>query len=340
MWNSKTYRDMDFGLQPDEEYEPSEDVSESFSPVPGEAYIQTVLGPIRPTEAGLALVGEHLHADASPTSDAETRVVDREAALRDLETLFSVGGTTIVDATPQSDGRNAKVLQWLAQRAPVHIIGTAGFGSHAWLSRAYPNRSLEKMRSVMQEDISSGMEGTNALPGVLSVAAESRALTSLESIAFELVAEAHGTSDLSVKIMCAVRDSLTGHVSRLHDLGVPHDHIVATHLDADSELRTLRELADHGVFLAFDRLGWHGPVADLTTAAMIARLADEGYLGQLLLSHGFNKRSQLTGYNGGPGLGYIVEQFAIMLMESGIQASDVRTILVDNAARALSTAIP
>ena len=48
-------------------------------------------------------------------------------------------------------------------------------------------------------------------------------------------------------------------------------------------------------------------------------------------------RSSLTGYQGRPGFPYVIEQFAVMLLEEGMEAHDVRKMLVDNAAAALAT---
>jgi predicted metal-dependent phosphotriesterase family hydrolase len=103
-------------------------------------------------------------------------------------------------------------------------------------------------------------------------------------------------------------------------------------LDADDA----GALLNAGAWLLFDGIG-ADPDRDLDRARRIVRLVEGGNLDRLLLSHAFRRRSHLTGYQGRPGLGYVIEQFAVMLLEVGLEALDVRRMLVDNAAAALST---
>jgi phosphotriesterase-related protein len=102
----------------------------------------------------------------------------------------------------------------------------------------------------------------------------------------------------------------------------------------------LGEAAGSGAFLAFDGIGRTDRDADALTAARIARLFADGCGDRILISHGYTRRSHLTGYGGRPGLPYVIEQFAVMLLEEGLGAPDVRRILVDNAARAIATRTP
>ncbi|HYH13168.1 MAG TPA: hypothetical protein VD789_12495, partial [Thermomicrobiales bacterium] len=107
MWNPDTYRDTDYGLVDNDTFEPIDDVEEDFEPAEGEPYIQTVLGPIRLEEAGVALVHEHLQWDPplDAPADTDNRINDVHSTLLDLEAFFSVSGRTIVSATPAVAGR-------------------------------------------------------------------------------------------------------------------------------------------------------------------------------------------------------------------------------------------
>lgn len=337
MWNPDTYRDSDYGLGSDEPFEPTDRLEKDYKPGPNEAFIQTVLGPIGLDEAGVTLVHEHLCTVHCADVEMDRQLVDRQASLLNFEAFFSVGGRTIVDATSRSERRDAKALLWLAQHAPVHIVGAAGFGSHSALERNFDGPGTARsMREALDQDLAKGMDGRSAFPGVLSVASEGSTLTSLERIATELVAEAHQRSQLPVMVSNTHGDGLVDHLGLLETLGVEPHHVTAGSLSQATDEGQVSCLGQAGAFLAFDHIGTDGPTADWEIAKRITRLVNGGYRDQVVLSHGFERRSQLTGYSGKPGLGYMVEQFAIMLLEAGLEAMDVRTMLVDNASRALA----
>jgi phosphotriesterase-related protein len=73
---------------------------------------------------------------------------------------------------------------------------------------------------------------------------------------------------------------------------------------------------------------------------MVKQLIDAGFGDQLLVSGDLARRSTQPAYGGTPGWAYLIEGFPLMLMEQGVLAADIRRILVENAARALTTRPP
>lgn len=326
MWNPETYRDSDFGLDPDETFEPQDDLEEDYRPGEGEPFVMTVLGPIRPDEVGVALVREHLQwAPPARSSGADARLDDPMAALQDLEAFFTVSGRTVVSATPAGAGRDARGLLWLAQRAPVHIVGATGFVG---------GDDEAAVRVRIAGDLVDGMDGTAARPGVFVVGAEQR--SAAEDAAIDEIGRQRAEHDLPVLSLAPAgrqRDVL----DRLVSGGLPAGRVIvagAGDLDADD----LGPLLNEGAWLLFDGIGADGE-ADLRQARRIVDLAADGNVDRILLSHAYRRRALLTGYGGGPGLSYIIEQFAVMLLEEGLEALDVRRILVDNAVAALAAAV-
>lgn len=342
MWNPKTYRDTDYGLDDDQSFEPIDDVGDTFEPEDGEPYIQTVLGPIRPEEAGVALVHEHLQWDPphDNSGDTDHRINDVQASLQDLEAFFSASGRTIVSATPKVAGREARGLLWMARHAPVHIVGVTGFHTQRYLEAHYGADATAAMARDLAQDLNDGMEGTGALPGMMKIGTSEGVITELERHAIELVGDAHRRHHLPVITHTERGTMALKQLELLSDAGVAPSRVVVSHLDLAEDDGYLRSVADTGAFISFDQLGkpYFGP--DQPKARRVAELVRDGYREQLLLSHDFSRRSLLTGYSGRPGLSYIVEQFAIMLLEEGLEALDVRAILVDNTARAMAVLEP
>ncbi len=322
MWNPETYRDTDYGLEPDEPFEPADDVEDELVLAANEPYIQTVLGPIRPEEAGVTLVHEYLqHSGEGRDTD---RLDDVQAALLDLEAYFSASGRTIVSAATSSTGRDAGKLRWLARHAPVHIVAATGHVGAAEAGRIMATR--------IEGDVTSGMDGTTCRAGVLTVARHDVASPPAREV-IAMIADVHNAHGTPIFAESRNAATATAQVHALTARGVDPSSIVSVVGGAATDLSSARDLLEAGVFLVFGKLG-HGD--DTAAAETIARLVDDGFRDQILLSHGYTSKSHLTGYGGRPGLPYVVEYFAVMLLEAGLGAQDVRSVLVDNAARALS----
>lgn len=338
MWNPDAYKDTDYGLDEGESFEPVDDIDDEFVPLGDEPYVQTVLGPVRPDEVGVALVHEHLQWNPPLDGDADVdeRITDVNASLLDLEAFFSASGRTIVSVTTPDSGRDAKSLVWLAQRSPVHIVGVAGFHHDRLLESYASGDPLDTLRSDLERDLLDGMDGTDAKPGLLKIGTSLNEITERERRAIEIIAEAQQRFHMPITTHTEKGTRGLEQVQLLDGLGVSPSMVIVGHLDFVEDDGYLREIAQSGAYLSFDQVGkpYYGP--DDAKARRISRLVEEGYRDQILLSHDFARRSLLTGYSGRPGLSYIVEQFAVMLLEAGLEALDVRGMLVDNTSRALA----
>ena len=104
-------REYDYGLDPGERYEPDDDLDDPPFDLT-QPHIMTVLGPIRPEEAGVTLTHEHIIAKPpaylDETPDPDLILDDPHAALAELEDLYSAGGRTVVDATTAAYGRDIR----------------------------------------------------------------------------------------------------------------------------------------------------------------------------------------------------------------------------------------
>lgn len=323
MWNPDTYRDTDFGLDHEETFEPATDLEEDYRPGAGESFVMTVLGPIRPDEVGVALVREHLQwLPPNASGDPDARIDDPMAALQDLEAFFTVSGRTVVSATPAGAGRDARGLLWLAQRAPVHIVAATG-----WVGG-----DASGVRERIEADLERGMDGTGARPGVIVIGGEEG--SDAESAAIAEIAGQRSRHDLAVISVAPARRQREI-VERLGEASVPASRVIVAGA-AGLPSGDVGPLLSAGSWLLFDRVG-ESREDDARMARDIVELASAGHVDRILLSHGYRRRSFLTGYQGRPGHAYIIEQFAVMLLEQGLEALDVRRMLVDNAVAALAT---
>ena len=315
MWNPRTYRDTDYGLPEEESFEPASDTKDVYEPAPGEPFIQTVLGPIPPEDAGVTLVHEYLQWSSAGIGNPQ-------AALQDLEAFFTASGRTLVASTPADAGRDAAVLRMLAQHAPVHLVAATGWSSESAI--AHDQSAVE---ALIRREIDEALDDTPVRPGMLV----GRVGAGTVSGAIEVLAAAQARSGLPVTVMATDAEAVVRMAAGRFEAGP----LIVGGPGARGADVARSIIAAGGYVLVAPLEGRNGE-ADREAATLVVKLVDEGHEDRVLVSHGFTSPGRLNGYGGQPGLAYIVEQFAVMLLESGLQAPSVRTMLVDNAAAALT----
>ena len=160
--------------------------------------VQTVLGPVSPSELGATTTHEHLHIDFSgmyrPAQDSPVRdladapitlenlgwirrhyysnrsnlqLVDLDTAIEEVGKFRSVGGSTIVDATSTGISRNPDGLARISRETGVHIV----MGSGYYVAAAHPDdmdeRSVEGLASEITGDIVEGVDGSGVRAGII-----------------------------------------------------------------------------------------------------------------------------------------------------------------------------
>jgi predicted metal-dependent phosphotriesterase family hydrolase len=186
----------------------------------------------------------------------------------------------------------------------------------------------------LKQELTEGLDGTTAKPGLLTCAMQNDA-DSLKA-SFRLAAEYQRQTGLPVMLRERAATAAFQLPEAAIEKGIAASQLVVRSDSWSKFEARADDIVQLGSYLLVDGLGNKARGSDLKMAELVARLVEHGYRNQILLSHGFDRRSLLTGYDGRPGYGYIIEQFAIMLLEAGVAAPDVRVMLVDNCASALS----
>jgi 5-phospho-D-xylono-1,4-lactonase len=302
---------FDFGLDPDESFDLWDDnVIDLFEP-----HIMTVLGPIEPGD----LPPTNAHATIAmlrdPTSQDWIESQEHQAqALAELEEAIAVGIGALVDLNGPMRGRNPALLRAIAENSSVTIIPATG---------PHPGLTHEQAMNLMMLEATVGIEEGLMLAGVISVsindslleaAFDARAVTGLPMV----IDVGHLGLRSALKTLQHLEDSTAG--------------LIFSGIDP-SEEAAHHAVVEAGGFLLFD--GLVGDRArDVEAGNVITRLVQSGNGDALLIGYNPQLRSEWLSYGGGPGWPYLVEQFPLLLLEDGLSALDVKTILVDNPNRA------
>jgi phosphotriesterase-related protein len=119
--------------------------------------------------------------------------------------------------------------------------------------------------------------------------------------------------------------------------GVRPDRFIVGHVDERPDIDTLAALANEGCYIQFDVIGKEHWLLDQTRAELIHALIQRGFVRQLMVSHDRNRDYEMR-YAGGSGYCHIFENFLPRLRRLGVSEDEIRTMMVDNPARAFTPA--
>ena len=259
--------------------------------------VHTVRGPVDVTELGPTLMHEHVFVRSPeiamnwPTGwDRRSRVVE---AVERLEELHEAGIGTIVDLTVPGLGRDIELIQEVAAQVELHIVVATGYYTYDVLPHFFDLRAAALQPSgvdILDEfflhDIEEGIAGTGVRPGILKCATDEQGLTPAVERILRAVARVHRQSGIpiSTHTHAATRRGLDQQ-RILGEEGVDPARVVIGHSGDSTDLEYLTTLLSAGFTLGMDRFGVdvYCPMPDRVDT--VAKLCEQGYAGQLVLSH-------------------------------------------------------
>ncbi|WES64369.1 hypothetical protein P0L94_18125 [Microbacter sp. GSS18] len=256
---------------------------------------------------GVTLIHEHIFV-RSPELDLsmphpewdEDAAVARAVAL--LRRLHDRGVRTVVDLTVPGLGRDVRTVARVAEQVPVAIVAATGWYTADVLPHAVrlngPGRMVDGPDPLVElfvGDIERGIAGTGIRAGMLKVVSDVEGITPDVERVFTAAAVAHTQTGVPITTHshAASRGGLAQQ-ALLCTLGVPLDRVVIGHSGDSTDLDYLRELADEGSFLGFDRFGMTHVGSDDDRVRMLLALLERGYGDRIVLSHDAAVFSRVT----------------------------------------------
>lgn len=318
--------------------------------------IQTVLGPVAPQELGFCLPHEHVWCDQRKAPRPELFGVTRSTAsymrlddfgrmVDELKAYRAAGGRSIVEVTCDGWGRDLDTLARLSEASEVHIVATAGFYIEPCLPPFVADWSVARLADHLTRELEAGVNGNGRRPGVLKSAIHRARVEGLELKGLQAVAIAQKRTGVAITSHTtgSRRQEVPGgtvgveQVRLLKAEGVDPARFIVGHVDERPDIDVLAALADEGCFIQFDVIGKEHWLLDATRSELIRALVGRGYVRHLMLSHDCNRDHEMR-YGGGRGYCHIFERFLPRLRELGVSEDDIRTMTVDNPARAFARA--
>ncbi|HWM16187.1 MAG TPA: phosphotriesterase-related protein, partial [Microbacterium sp.] len=144
-------------------------------------------------------------------------------------------------------------------------------------------------------DLEHGIEGSGIRAGMIKVVSEAEGITPDVNRVFRAAALAHRRS--GAPITTHSHSPSRGGIAQqdlLSELGVPLERVVIGHAGDATDGKYLREMADRGSWLGFDRFGMSHTQSDGVRIRTLLDLLEAGYGDRLLLSHDAAVFSRIT----------------------------------------------
>ena len=336
MWNPRTYEDSDYGLGEGETFEPEIQEHEIDTVSTSEPHIMTLLGPIVPEELGICLPHVHLLCDP-PGADEDHRLTDADSAESEIEAFVTMNGRSLVECSTRDAGRMTPPLRDIAGWVPAHLIAVTGRHADRYAAQMPNATDIDSLAEEFIGELQKGIDSTDAMAGVIKVGTSLNEITVVERCSIQAAAMAHKATGAPITSHTENGTMALELIETLGINGVDANRIIIGHVDrVNMNLDAHLEIARTGAYLQFDQIGKIDDYTDQQRAERVVELIQAGFGDQILLSLDFARRSQLVSYDGAPGLPYMSEWFMVLLLEAGLEAMDVRKLVIDNPARALT----
>jgi phosphotriesterase-related protein len=284
--------------------------------------IITVQGEIESGRLGFCQPHEHLCIEPGPASKIYPALCidEPEKTAVDVKVYKAAGGSAIVDAQPLFTGRNAKVLRGLSEECGVHIIASTGFHKLFYYGEGNPflESDEETLAEIFISEIETGMYAepfyteqlsrTDIRAGLIKTALEQE-FTDTHQKLFSAAARASLATGAAIMIHTDKGSDTKTLFSYLTDKGVAPDRMIFCHLDrTEPDLDVHKDIASRGAYLEYDTIARYKYHDDEADTKIIKEIISAGYAKKIMLSLDVT-RERLQGYNGTPGLAYLLATF-------------------------------
>ena len=285
----------------------------------------------------------------NPYAVKDNLVMDDVAlAAQELMRFKQAGGDTVVDATLTSIGRDPDALRDLSRATGVNIIAGCGYYTADTHPADMALRTVAEIRQEILDNLRRGMDATLIRAGVIGEIGTSAVIQPGEKKVLEAAAEAQVETGVGVIVHTYPWGQRGLEAAEtLCRKGVPPQKVSINHIDVEIDLDYCRQLLREGVFIEFDDFGkeyfidrrdrgFAGGVfaRDIERVLAIKTLLNEGYTDQILIACDICLKTLLHRY-GGWGYDHILTHIVPMMLDEGIAAEQIDTLLRANPRRFL-----
>jgi len=252
--------------------------------------VETLRGPVDTAQLGFTLMHEHVFVLSEGVPHNFPSVFDEDqqiaAAQEKLRELVDAGVRTFVDLTVLGLGRDIPRVLRVAGDIPLNIIVATGLYTYDELPRYFGSRDADVMAELFVRDITEGIQGTNVKAAILKCATDEPGVTPGVEKVLRAVARTHRRTGvpISTHTHAPTRRGLEQQAI-FEEEGIDLSRVVIGHSGDTEDTDYLEALLKRGSYLGMDRFGIDIYLTTEKRVAVIAKLCERGYAGQMVLSH-------------------------------------------------------
>lgn len=301
------------------------------------ALVRTVLGDIPVEDMGFTMPHEHIFTapQGHGSKVEDDHMLDNAGkAIEMLEEFNAAGGRTIVEATPETWGRNATGMAEVSEASGVNVVACTGYicQEHG-MQPEVTDWDIDYLAEVMVKDLTVGMDGTTVKAGWIKAGSAYMHITPNEEKVIRAACRA------ATQVGCAVHTHTTNGTMGIEQAEIAEDEgfdmgrMIIAHVDRNPDVWYHTKMLEKGVSLIYDGPGKAKYYPDSIRIDVLRALVDAGYEDQLMLTNDMGRRSHHKVWGFGPGWTWIKERFLPRLLEEGFTAEQVDKFMVANPAR-------
>jgi len=306
----------------------------------------TVRGPIRSTQMGTTLSHEHVLANFQALAEREKQpwTYDQDEVVKVvlpyLEQVKKLGCRTFIDCTAVALGRDPRLLRRLSEKTGLHIVTVTG--NYAAVNAQFLppyvfSDSVDALAQRWIREAKNGIDGTDIRPGLIKLGFNGGPLTETEQKIIRAASIAHQQTGLTIGAHTGPAVSAFAQLSMLEKTGVHPSAWIWIHAQNEPEHSQHVKAARMGAWVSFDGVS---PATLGKHVELVKSMRNEGLLHCVLVSqdagwyhvgqpHGGTFRTFET----------VFTEFIPAIRAAGFTEADIRTLFVDNPAKAFSTSV-
>lgn len=304
----------------------------------------SVNGVIRPDQMGVTYTHEHLFLDAMdhyPGYGYALVIDDEEVMEKEIKEFTSRGGQTVCDVTLDEIGRDPARLVRFSKRAGIHVLMGCGWYRDFGYPPIVEEKTSRELADVLMHEIEVGVGDTGIRAGFIGEIGTGRHhVKPAEERVFRASALAQARTGVVITTHTTRWGTLAlEQIAMLEEFGADLSRVIIGHLGDRVGVKFLLPIAEKGVYLEVDNIGYLDYQPEWVRADNVAALVKAGFTNRVLLSEDICMLNHLK-YTGGKGYGYIFEVFLPLLRERGVTDEQIHQMMVINPANAFSRRRP
>ena len=304
--------------------------------------IQTVMGPVTADRLGLTLMHEHVLVDFIGAEQVSRSRYDSELAFKiilpHLEQLRSLGCATVVECTPAYLGRDAVLLQRLSKVSGLNIVTNTGYYGAAkdkHLPAHAFTETAAQLAARWTREAENGVDGTSIKPAFMKIGVDGAPLSDVDAKLVQAAALTSRATGLPIASHTTTGAAALAEIEILDRANVPSSSFIWVHAHNERDSSIHVRAAKAGAWVEFDG------VSEASVARhveLIVMMKAQGLIDRVLVSHdaGWFRVGEPNGGAFRP-FDTVFTKLIPALGEAGVTKEEIRRLLVENPARALTS---